>query len=175
MKLLIRAAKEVEPEDNDIFEIMIIVESDAIEGVNGKQDKRLKHLKELRNGISNYIRHIGSGEDGKLVMWAAYPDTTTHKVSYYHPFQVLAPDRNPYPEDRAFKIRITYPTTYIGTEHILELQRGEKVTDFETIFIRDDHSGEFRDALEQAKAFIDSKIQEVYEHYKNSPDTMDQI
>ena len=157
------AAIDDDPKDGDILTI-VIIHDDSVEGAS---DKREGNLRELRNRIRNYMLATG-----QLAVGAAY--ATPNGKSMYHPFKVIAPDGAAYPEYREFKVRITYATTSIGTEHSAELRKGEKPTDFGTIYIRDDQK-EFRAAETEAKMFIDSKIEEVHNWYVNSPETMSDI
>jgi len=155
---------EDESESGDILDIIIIPE--VIEGASSKRDK---NLQDLHNSIRNYMR-----SNEYVVKEPDYERRSRRGKTHYHPFEIIAPNGCAYPGDRSFKIRITYATTSIGVEHAVTLKTGEKSTDFETIFINDTQK-EFRDAETRSKAFIDLKIKEVHDKYKNDPGNMSDI
>jgi hypothetical protein len=166
MKIYVKAAIDDPPHEGDIFDI-IIIDDDIVEGASGKRESNLNELYgKIRNLLDNLARQgkVVKDPDGKF----------TGGKTHYFPFQVIAPDGKAYPESRRFKIRITYPLTSTGIEHEITLRPGEQLTDFETIFIRDDQK-EFRQAVTLATEFVDKKIHEVNDRYKTDPDTMSEI
>ena len=161
-KILARIIEEI-PQDGDIFDIVIIPEI-----VQGARDGHLVAVQNLRNAISQYLQKLSTLAEAKVIPYPAYPETQKGKVSYYHPFHILGPDGEVYPEgaeSRRYKIRITYPLTSTGTEHVVNLHKGEDLSDFYTIFISDS-AKQLKDAEARAKAFIDSKIAEVYDSFE---------
>jgi len=156
-----------QPKDSDILDIIIIDPIIEDDRVTAAKDNRKRNLEELRNYIRNYI--VGNPN---VIRHPDYPETQSQKrKSYYHPFQVLASDGNPYPKNRDFFVRITYKYDSIGAEHSAHRKKMSKQSDYGDIYIGENQST-FNEAKAQAKAFIDGKVKEVERLLKTDPDSI---
>ena len=155
------AAYNTPPKEGDIFTIVVL--PSEMDVVGGKRDGNLNRLNQ---NIHNYLISRNTAEAGYY--------SSSNNRSYYHQFKVIAQDGCAYPVQRQFFVRITYPLTSIGTEHIATPSRLNNDADYGTIYITDTQK-EFRQAETDAKAFIDKKIKEVHDQYEKDPSKMSDI
>jgi len=120
---------------------------------------------ELRNKIRDYMSiNVFLEPD------AAYRIINKERTIFSFPFSVIAPNKKKYPINRTFALRIVYAIA----PYVPPLRRAELATDFGNIHISDTQT-DYREAEAQAIAFIESKIAEVHENYRNNRGNMEQI
>ena len=167
MKIFVKAAINDVPKSDDIFNILVITTLEAVEG--GLNRSNHGPLNDAFHQIRNHLSNKATFNVGQVVQGAEHNATNHYGTTYYFPFRVIYIDGVAYPRTRWFQIRATYRFTSTGQQHDVELQPGEKLEDFETIFI-DGEKKRYPSLVNDAIAFIDRKIEGVRSN--TEPDTI---
>jgi len=133
-----------------------------------------KWVTQLNSRLENYKLMLVN--EGKVISYKKFRRQDIRGVDCWeHRFSIIAPNGCLYPGNRTFQVRVPCAKAAItGAEYVVALRRGEFSSDIEIVFPGDTQEC-IKKAGTQAKAFINSKIAEIYKKYETDPDNMSEI